>query len=58
LLEEHQASIQRACRVVQLPKSMWYYEFKRDDSEVIAKLNELAEKHHIAKLMNIMEDFV
>ena len=44
MVEEHQASIQRACRVVQLPKSMWYYEPKRDDSEVIAKLNELAEK--------------
>ena len=37
-------SINRACSVVNLHRSMWYYQSKRDDSEVIDKLNELAEK--------------
>jgi len=37
-------SIARACSVVGLHRSMWYYQAKKDDSEVIAKLTELAEK--------------
>lgn len=37
-------SIGRACRLTGLHRSMWYYESKRDDREVIDKLNELAEK--------------
>ena len=40
---EYKVSISRACSVVQLPRSMWYYRSKRDDTAVIAKLNELAE---------------
>lgn len=42
-MEYHQLSITRACKVVQLPKSMFYYASQKDDSLVIAKLNELAE---------------
>jgi len=38
----HQISISRACRVVCLPKSMYYYKKKKDDSETITKLQELA----------------
>jgi putative transposase len=38
-------SIGRACRLTGLHRSMWYYESKRDDREVIDKLNELAEKY-------------
>lgn len=37
-------SIGRACRLTDLHRSMWYYESRRDDSEVIDKLSELAEK--------------
>ena len=34
----------RACRVVGLTRSMWYYQSKKDDSEVIYQLNWLADK--------------
>ncbi len=37
-------SIHRACSVVDLHRSMWDYQSKRDDSEVITRLNELAEQ--------------
>ena len=40
----YQVSIGRACRLTSLHRSMWYYQSKRDDSEVIDKLNKLAEK--------------
>lgn len=43
-MEFHQLSITRACKVVSLPKSMFYYKSIRDDSQVINKLTELAEK--------------
>lgn len=42
VVEVHHISISRACRVVSLPKSMYYYKTVRDDSETIAKLQELA----------------
>ena len=37
--------ILRACKVVGLSRSMWYYQSKKDDSEVIDKLTELAESY-------------
>lgn len=40
----YEMSISRACALVLLARSMWYYETKRDDSEVIEKLNELADQ--------------
>lgn len=43
-MEYHQLSITRACKVVQLPKSMFYYKSSKDDTIVIDKLKELAEK--------------
>ena len=43
-MEYHQLSITRACKVVQLPKSMFYYSSLKDDTIVIDKLKELAEK--------------
>lgn len=43
LIEGYQVSITRACRVVELPKSMYYYQKIKDDSLVIEKLNMLAE---------------
>ncbi|HVW98287.1 MAG TPA: hypothetical protein VHA56_20140 [Mucilaginibacter sp.] len=45
LIEFRQVSISRACRVVKLPKSMYYYKNVRDDSETINKLLELSEKY-------------
>jgi len=45
LMEFRKVSISRACRVVKLPKSMYYYMNVRDDSETIDKLLELSEKH-------------
>ena len=43
LLAAYKVSIARACHVVGLHRSMWYYQAKKDDSEVVAKLTELAE---------------
>ena len=37
--------IVRACKVVGLSRSMWYYQSKMDDSDVIDKLTELAEAY-------------
>lgn len=45
LMEEHQASIGRACRVVSLPRSMYYYQTIRDDTAVIDKLRSLSESY-------------
>jgi putative transposase len=42
VVEYHQISISRACRVAPLPKSMYYYKSRKDDSETITKLQELA----------------
>lgn len=45
LMACHRVSISRACRVVQLPTSMYYYKSVKDDSQTISKLQQLAEKH-------------
>jgi putative transposase len=37
--------VSRACKIVSLPRSQFYYTSKRDDSEVIEALQELAFKH-------------
>jgi len=42
VVEVHHISISRACRVLSLPNYMYYYMTVRDDSETIAKLQELA----------------
>jgi putative transposase len=44
LKESYKVSIARACKVISLSRSMFYYTSVKDDSEVIAKLTELAEK--------------
>lgn len=44
LNQAYPISITRACKVIQLPKSMYYYRSCKDDSEVITKLAELADK--------------
>lgn len=43
LVTMHNISVERACRIVNLRRSMWYYKSRRDDREVMEKLNELAE---------------
>lgn len=43
--EEHSISTVRACRVVGISTSAAYYKSRKDDSEVMAKLQELAEKY-------------
>lgn len=45
MIEERDVSTQRACKIVGLTRSMWYYQSKKDDSEIIDKLNDLAEEH-------------
>jgi hypothetical protein len=45
LMKFRQVSISKACRVVKLPKSMYYYKNVRDDSEITDKLLELSERH-------------
>ena len=42
---ESSISTVRACRIVGLSTSAAYYKSRKDDSEVITKLQELAEKH-------------
>lgn len=42
LNESYEVSITRACKVIRFPKSMYYYESVKDDSEVITKLLEMA----------------
>ncbi len=44
MIDERNAAVGRACRVVGLHRSMWYYKSKKDDSELEAKLHELAEQ--------------
>jgi len=46
LIEEKDSSTTRACRVVNLPRSMWYYTSVKDDTELEAKLEELAITHN------------
>ena len=42
LTQSYRVSITRACKAISFPKSMYYYRSVKDDSEVIAKLTELA----------------
>lgn len=44
MIDEHDISTQRACRIVGLSRSMWYYNSKKDDSHVIDKLNEMTNR--------------
>ena len=44
LHQSYSVSISRCCIVMNLHRSMWYYRSKRDDKELIEKLNELSEQ--------------
>lgn len=45
LRDEYKVSIGRACKVLDLSRSMFYYKNKKDDGEFICKLEELALNH-------------
>lgn len=44
MLKEENISIGRACKVVNLTRSMWYYRSCKDDTEVEKKLTEMSEQ--------------
>lgn len=45
LVKERKISVSRACQILSLPRSQYYYTSVKDDSEVIASLQELAFSH-------------
>jgi len=45
VVKEYEVSVSRACQMMRLPKSQYYYQSKKDDKEVIAALQQLAEQH-------------
>jgi putative transposase len=44
LQKQFAVSVKRSCSVIGLHRSMWYYQSKKDDQEVIDKLSELAKQ--------------
>jgi len=44
-VHEYGVPVSRACKLIAIPRSQFYYESKKDDSEVIEALQELAFKH-------------
>ncbi|MDP4218517.1 MAG: IS3 family transposase [Bacteroidota bacterium] len=45
LMEERGISVSRACKIVSLPRSQFYYTSKKDDTAIISELEDLAYKH-------------
>jgi putative transposase len=45
LIEDRGISVSRACKIVSLPRSQFYYTSKKDDTEIIKELQDLAFKH-------------
>ena len=45
IVSERKIAVSRACKVVSLSKSQFYYRTTKDDQEVINALQELAFKH-------------
>lgn len=45
IIEKEQLSVSRACRIVHLPRSMFYYRSLKDDEAIINKLLELSDKY-------------
>lgn len=44
-MEERGISVSRACKIVSLPRSQFYYTSKKDDTAIISELEDLAYKH-------------
>lgn len=45
IVSEHKIPVSRACKIVSLPRSQFYYTSMKNDGEVIESLQELAFKH-------------
>ena len=45
IIQEHNIAVSRACKIVKLVRSQYYYSSKKDDSAVVDSLQELAFKH-------------
>jgi putative transposase len=45
IIREKDIPVSRACRIVSLPRSQFYYSSKKDDRDVIQALQELAFQH-------------
>lgn len=45
VLNEENISVNRACQIVCMTRSMYYYKSLRDDQEVIDKLQNLADRY-------------
>jgi putative transposase len=45
LVADYGVSVSRACKLLSLPRSCFYYRSSKDDQQVIAALQELAEAH-------------
>ena len=45
IVEEHGIAVSRACKIVSLPRSQFYYRSKRNDTTIVESLQELAFKH-------------
>lgn len=45
LIADHGISVSRACKLLSLPRSRFYYRSSKDDRDVIAALQKLAEAH-------------
>ena len=44
-MHEYGIPVSRACKLITIPRSQFYYESKKDDKDVIEALQELAFKH-------------
>src|SRR5688572_23428735 len=45
MVREQGVQVSRACRLISLPRSQFYYSSKRDDTTIVEALQELAFKH-------------
>lgn len=45
IIQEHNIAVSRACKIVKLVRSQYYYNSKKDDTAVVDSLQELAFKH-------------
>ena len=45
IIQEHNIAVSRACKIVKLIRSQYYYSSKKDDTVVVDSLQELAFKH-------------
>lgn len=44
-MEDSSVSVSRACRVISMQRSVWYYQSQKDDREIIEKLQQYAQRY-------------